>query len=140
MCSCQIYRVHNGLLYLLCLHITHESIKCFSVSFTFTSLFSVLLHNSSVIITASNIDLIFLKEIQHHWLFSLENIQFTPYSIISGQIEDVFLQKFCFQNRLFVYRRLLMVGTKSRGYSNSGQLSEGEYSMPFFSTRHSPTS
>ena len=32
-----------------------------------------------------------------------------------------------------------MVGTKSRGYSNSGQLSEGEYSMPFFSTRHSPS-
>ena len=31
-----------------------------------------------------------------------------------------------------------MVGTKSRGYSNSGRLSEGEYSMPFFSTRHSP--
>ena len=31
-----------------------------------------------------------------------------------------------------------MVGAKSRGYSNSGQLSEGEYSMPFFSTRHSP--
>ena len=33
-----------------------------------------------------------------------------------------------------------MVGTKSHGYSNSGRLSEGEYSMPFFSTRHSPTS
>ena len=32
-----------------------------------------------------------------------------------------------------------MVGTKSRGYLNSGRLSEGEYSMPFFSTRHSPT-
>ena len=32
-----------------------------------------------------------------------------------------------------------MVGTKSRGYSNLGRLSEGEYSMPFFSTRHSPT-
>ena len=32
-----------------------------------------------------------------------------------------------------------MVGTKSRGYSNSGQLSEGEYSMPFFCTRHSPS-
>ena len=31
-----------------------------------------------------------------------------------------------------------MVGTKSRGYSNSGRLSEGEYLMPFFSTRHSP--
>ena len=26
----------------------------------------------------------------------------------------------------------------SRGYSNSGRLSEGEYSMPFFSTCHSP--
>ena len=25
-----------------------------------------------------------------------------------------------------------MVGTKSRGYSNSGRLSEGEYSVPFF--------
>ena len=25
-----------------------------------------------------------------------------------------------------------MVGTKSRGYSNLGQLSEGKYSMPFF--------
>ena len=25
-----------------------------------------------------------------------------------------------------------MVGTKSRGYSNSGRFSEGEYSMPFF--------
>ena len=72
-------------------------------------------------------------------LFSLENIQFTPYSIIYGQIEDVFLQKFHFRNRLFVYRRLLMVGTKSRGYSNSGRLSEGEYSMPFFSTRYSPS-
>ena len=33
-----------------------------------------------------------------------------------------------------------MVDTKSCGYSNSGRLSEGEYSMPFFSTRHSPTS
>ena len=31
-----------------------------------------------------------------------------------------------------------MVGTKSRGYANSGRLSEGEYLMPFFSTRHSP--
>ena len=31
-----------------------------------------------------------------------------------------------------------MVGTKSRGYSNSGRLSEGEYSMPFFGTHHSP--
>ena len=31
-----------------------------------------------------------------------------------------------------------MVGTKSRGYSNLGRLSEGEYSMPFFGTRHSP--
>ena len=31
-----------------------------------------------------------------------------------------------------------MVGTKTRGYSNSGRLSEGEYSMPFLSTRHSP--
>ena len=30
-----------------------------------------------------------------------------------------------------------MVDTKSRGYSNSGRLSEGEYSVPFFSTRHS---
>ena len=27
-----------------------------------------------------------------------------------------------------------MVGTKSRGYSNSGRLSEGEYSMPFLSS------
>ena len=34
-------------------------------------------------------------------------------------------------NQLFVYRRLLMVGTKSRGYSNSGRLSEGKYSMSF---------
>ena len=25
-----------------------------------------------------------------------------------------------------------MVGTKSRGYSDLGRLSEGEYSMPFF--------
>ena len=33
-----------------------------------------------------------------------------------------------------------MVGTKSRGYLNSGRLSEGEYSMPFFCTRHSPNS
>ena len=32
-----------------------------------------------------------------------------------------------------------MVGTKSRGYSNSGRLSEGEYSVPFFSTLPSPT-
>ena len=32
-----------------------------------------------------------------------------------------------------------MVGTKSRGYSNSGRFSEGEYSMPFFCTRHSPS-
>ena len=72
-------------------------------------------------------------------LFSFENIQLTPYSIIYGQIEDIFLQKFRFRNRLFVYRRLLMVGTKSRGYSNSGWLSEGEYSMPFFSTSHSPS-
>ena len=31
-----------------------------------------------------------------------------------------------------------MVGIKSRSYSNSGWLLEGEYSMPFFSTRHSP--
>ena len=31
-----------------------------------------------------------------------------------------------------------MVGTKSRGYTNSGLLSEGEYSKPFFCTRHSP--
>ena len=31
-----------------------------------------------------------------------------------------------------------MVWTKSRGYSNSGRFSEGEYSMPFFCTRHSP--
>ena len=31
-----------------------------------------------------------------------------------------------------------MVGIKSRGYLNSGRLSEGEYSMPFFGTRHSP--
>ena len=46
---------------------------------------------------------------------------------------------FRFRNRLFVYRRLLMVGTKSHGYSNSGRLSEGEYSMPFFCTSHSPT-
>ena len=33
-----------------------------------------------------------------------------------------------------------MVGTKSHGYSNSGQLSEGEYSVPFFSTHPSPSS
>ena len=32
-----------------------------------------------------------------------------------------------------------MVGTKSRGYSNSGWLSVGEYSGPFFSTRPSPS-
>ena len=32
-----------------------------------------------------------------------------------------------------------MVGTKSRGYSNSGQLSEGEYLMSSFSTHPSPT-
>ena len=32
-----------------------------------------------------------------------------------------------------------MVGIKSLGYSNSGRLSDGEYSMPFFCTRHSPT-
>ena len=32
-----------------------------------------------------------------------------------------------------------MVDTKFRGYSNSGRLSEGEYSMPFFCTRHSPS-
>ena len=31
-----------------------------------------------------------------------------------------------------------MVGTESRGYSNSGRFSEGEYSMPFFCTRDSP--
>ena len=31
-----------------------------------------------------------------------------------------------------------MVGTTSCGYSNSGRFSEGEYSMPFFCTRHSP--
>ena len=31
-----------------------------------------------------------------------------------------------------------MVGTKSRGYSNSGRFSEGGYSMSFFCTRHSP--
>ena len=31
-----------------------------------------------------------------------------------------------------------MVGTKSRSYSNSGRLLEGEYSGPFFSTRPSP--
>ena len=72
-------------------------------------------------------------------MFSLESIEFTPYFIIYVEIEDVFLQKFRFRNRLFVYRRLLMVGTKSRGYSNSGRFSEGEYSMPFFCTRHSPT-
>ena len=51
-------------------------------------------------------------------------------------MEDVFLQKFCFW---FVYRRHLMIGTKSHGYSNSGWLSEGEYSGPFFSTRPSPS-
>ena len=33
-----------------------------------------------------------------------------------------------------------MVDTKSRGYSNSGRLSESEYSLPFFSTRPSPSS
>ena len=33
-----------------------------------------------------------------------------------------------------------MVGTKSHGYSNSGQLSEGEYSGLFFSTHPSPIS
>ena len=32
-----------------------------------------------------------------------------------------------------------MVDTKSRSYSNLGQLSEGEYSVPFFSTRPSPS-
>ena len=32
-----------------------------------------------------------------------------------------------------------MVDIKSHGYSNSGRLWEGEYSMPFFSTRPSPT-
>ena len=32
-----------------------------------------------------------------------------------------------------------MVDTKSRGYSNSGRLSEGEYLVPFFSTRPSPS-
>ena len=32
-----------------------------------------------------------------------------------------------------------MVGTKSRGYSNSGRLSEDKYSVPFFSTRPSPS-
>ena len=58
-------------------------------------------------------------------LFSLENIQFTPYSIIYGQIEDLFLQKFHFRNRLFVYRRLLMVDTKSRGYSKFGPVVRG---------------
>ena len=31
-----------------------------------------------------------------------------------------------------------MVGTKSRSYSNLGRL-EGEYSMPFFCTHHSPS-
>ena len=31
-----------------------------------------------------------------------------------------------------------MVDTKSRGYSNSSRLSEGEYSVPFFSTHPSP--
>ena len=31
-----------------------------------------------------------------------------------------------------------MVGTKSRGYSNSGRLSVGEYSGLFFSTHNSP--
>ena len=31
-----------------------------------------------------------------------------------------------------------MVDTKSRSYSNSGRLSEGVYSVPFFSTRPSP--
>ena len=32
-----------------------------------------------------------------------------------------------------------MVGTKSRCYSNSGRLTEGEYSRPFFSTDPSPS-
>ena len=32
-----------------------------------------------------------------------------------------------------------MVDTKSRGYSNSGRLSEGQCAMPFISTRPSPT-
>ena len=49
--------------------------------------------------------------------------------------------RFCAHRHVrIVYRRLLMVGTKSRGYSNSGRLSEGEYSVPFFCTRPSPTS
>ena len=57
---------------------------------------------------------------------------------VPGQIEDIFLQKFRFRNRLFVYRGLLMLDTKSRGYLNSGWLSQGEYSVLFFSTRPSP--
>ena len=32
-----------------------------------------------------------------------------------------------------------MIGTKSRGYSNLGWLSEGEYSVPFFGTHPSPS-
>ena len=32
-----------------------------------------------------------------------------------------------------------MVDTKSRSYSNLGRLSEGEYSVPFFSTPPSPS-
>ena len=32
-----------------------------------------------------------------------------------------------------------MVDTKSRGYSNLGQLWEGEYLVPIFSTRLSPS-
>ena len=58
--------------------------------------------------------------------------------LISGHIEDVFLQKFPFWNGLFVYRRLLMVDTKSCGYSNSDRLSEVEYWVPFFRIRPSP--
>ena len=40
---------------------------------------------------------------------------------------------------MFFFKSFVSGLTKSRGYSNSGWLSEGEYSGLFFSTRPSPT-
>ena len=57
---------------------------------------------------------------------------------MSGLIEDIFLQMFYFRNRLFVYRRILMVGTKSCSYLNSGACQRDGTQCRFFCTRPSP--
>ena len=69
--------------------------------------------------------------------FTLKHIIYSVfYSIWSYRRR--FSSKVSFLEWTIFYRRLLMVDTKSCGYSNSDWLSEVEYWVPFFSIRPSP--